>query len=131
MSKPIQTVGVATSRGKFVRLPALFDTGSFYSIIRQDCLPRGTIISATPSHRKLRAASRGSRLRIAGAVIATFRIGRKEILHGTLVSPDLVRELIIGAGAMQEWDITVKNTNGHTKIIIPRDMHDPETTEVD
>ena len=48
-----------------------------------------------------------------------------------LVSPDLSQEMIVGAGTMQKWDISIINRNGHTEVTVGRDMHDPDIIEVD
>jgi hypothetical protein len=131
MSKPVMPVTITNSRRKSVTIPAVFDSGSFYTLIRRDCLPAGTSLEPLAAPRMLRAASRGSRLRVTGTAVLVITVGGKKVLDYALVSPDLAREMIIGAGTMQQWDITIRNQNGRTRIVVARDMEDPEITEVD
>jgi len=58
-------------------------------------------------------------------------IGDRLIESQALVSPDLSQEMIIGAGTMQEWDITIRNQNGHTEVVVGKDLRDPDVQEVD
>ena len=67
MSKPVLPVTITNSRRKSVTIPAVFDSGSFYTLIRRDCLPAGTPLDPLNAPRTLRAASRGSRLRKKGS----------------------------------------------------------------
>lgn len=53
-----------------------------------------------------------------------------DILVPAFVAPSLSAEMIIGAGVMQMWDITIKNDNGQAAIHIGRDMNDPDTQSV-
>jgi len=131
MSKPVLPVTIMTSRRKSVSLPAVFDSGSYYTLIRQNCLPAGTPLEEFPPAKALRAAARGSRLRIAGAASLVITIGGKKIWDPALVSPDLTREMIIGARTMQAWDITIRNRNGRTTVVVTHHLGDPEITEVD
>ncbi len=38
--------------------------------------------------------------------------------------------MLIGAGLMQMWDISIRNKNGHTKIHVGHDMNDPDIQTV-
>ena len=58
-------------------------------------------------------------------------IGDKQIEGSAHVSPDLSQEMLVGAGTMQMWDLSIINRNGKTEISVARDMHDPQITEVD
>jgi hypothetical protein len=80
---------------------------------------------------RLRAATRGSPLQIAGTAELLMRVGKKVIMDDALVASNLAREMIVGAGTMQKWDISIRNRNGSTRVVMGRDMHDPEITEVD
>jgi len=131
MSKPVLPVTITNSKGKSVTIPAVFDTGSFYTLIRRDCLPPATSCERLAEPRTLRAASRGSRLRVTGTTVLVIGVGGKKVLDHALVSPDLAREMIIGAGTMQQWDISIRNRNGRTRVVVARGMGDPEITEVD
>ncbi|MBI2891329.1 MAG: iron-sulfur cluster assembly accessory protein [Nitrospirae bacterium] len=130
MSKPILRVRITTMRSKTAALPALFDTGSFFSIIRENQLPTGTPILPYPERRALRTAGRRGQLRVTGVTELVVDIGRRRVQTSVLVSPDLGREFLIGAGTMQMWDISVRNRNGSTKVVVGRDVRNPEITEV-
>jgi len=131
MSKPVLSIVITSGRRKSATVPAVFDTGSFYTIVRRNCLPPGTVVRPLPAPLQLRAATRGSRLRIAGTAELLIRVGKKVIMDDALVAANLAREMIVGAGTMQKWDISIKNRNGSTRVVMGRDMHDPEITEVD
>jgi hypothetical protein len=53
------------------------------------------------------------------------------IEDAALVSSNMSSDMLIVAKTMQAWDITIKNENGKTEIVIGHDMRDPEITEVD
>ena len=55
----------------------------------------------------------------------------KQIDDLVLVSPDLSQEMLVGAGTMQKWDISILDRDGHTELSVGRDMRDPEIREVD
>ena len=131
MSKPVLDIAITTLDGRSRKIPAVLDTGSFYSLIRQDLLPSGTDLLRYPSRRIFRTAARGGKLGTIGATELIITICGKKILANVLVSSNLAREMIIGAGTMQMWDISIKNRNGKTRVIVGRDMRDPEITEVD
>lgn len=48
----------------------------------------------------------------------------------TLVSDEPGSDMLIGAKTMQSWDITIRNSNGKTKVIVKHDMRDPEINAV-
>jgi len=131
MSKPVLPVRITNVAGRTVAIPALFDTGSFYTLIREDRLPPGTVVLRYRVPEVLRGAPRGSKLRVIGETGVVIAIGGKRIRDSALVSPDLAREMILGTGTMQKWDITIRNRNGRTRVVVERDMRDPEITEVD
>ncbi|MBI5529049.1 MAG: retroviral-like aspartic protease [Deltaproteobacteria bacterium] len=131
MSKPVLDVTVVTLEGKKSRLKALFDTGSYYSIIRSDVVPKGTVVPVFRKPEVLRTAGRTGTLSALGVVELTFVIGKRMVRDGALVSPDLGRELLIGSKTMQAWGITVRNKGGKTRVHVGSDMRDPEITEVD
>ena len=130
MGKPILDATITTAEGKGAGVKVLFDTGSFYTIVRENVLPEGTAIIRYKPERELGTAGQEGKIRICGATDLIFSIGDKMIDDRALVSPDLRSELIIGAKTMQSWDITVRNQNGKTDVVVGHDMHDPEITEV-
>lgn len=131
MSKPTLEVGLTTPDGKITRLKAVFDTGAYPSIVRPDALPAGSATLPQHSPTELRTAGQGGKLQITGATILTIAIGDRLIQDDVLISPDLVSPMLIGSKTMQAWDITIRNRNGKTKVIVGLDMRDPEITEVD
>ncbi len=131
MTKPILDVTITTHDEKEANVKAVFDTGSFYTILREDCLPQGGAAFRFESPRQLPTAGRTGGVNITGQTIIIITIGEKMILTRTYISPDLRREMLIGAETMQSWDITIENTNGKTQIRVGHDMRDPEITEVD
>lgn len=122
---------ISPIQGRGVPARAVFDTGSFYTIVRRDRLPTGAHLERFSKAQKLRTAARGGELDIVGVAVLTMSIGNKTIRDTALVSERLASEMLVGAETMQKWDITIKNRNGKTKVIVSRDMRDPEITEVD
>jgi hypothetical protein len=131
MSKPVRLIPFRTTQGYEGIAQAVIDSGSFYSLIRRDLLPRSLRLSRRNLPAALRAATKRSRLRIAGSVDLVLTIEGKRILDMVLVSRDLGRDMIVGAHAMQAWDISIRNRNGHTKIVVGHEMREREITEVD
>lgn len=131
MSKPILDIEIKTLDDKAATVKAVFDSGSFYTILREDRVPSSASIVRGKSPRMLRAAAKGSQLAAIGEVSLVLTIGNRQIDDVALVSPDLSQEMIVGAGTMQKWDISIVNRNGHTEVTVGRDMHDPDITEVD
>jgi len=78
-----------------------------------------------------RAAAKVSKLSAIGELPLVLSIGEKKINDAVLVSPDLSQEMLVGAGTMQKWDITIINREDRTEVTVGRDMRDPEITEVD
>lgn len=131
MSKPIREVEIETLDEKRGRVRAVFDTGSHVSLIRENCLPAGAVIARRPTPQRLKTAAQGGTLNITGGLILIITIGGKMIRDEALVSPDLAQEMLIGAGTMQKWDITVRNENGSTTVDVGHDLRDPDIQEVD
>ncbi len=131
MSKPTRDVEIETPEGKRGNVHAVLDTGSFYTIIREDVIPPSAIVM------RLRRKESFGTARIGGAkLVATGAILLKIYLEGhwirgeALVAPHLGSDMLIGAGLMQMWDISIKNSNGHTSVHIGRDMQDPDIQTV-
>ena len=110
---------------------ALFDTGAHVTLLREDCLPEGAVVPRPKKPRLLRTAARNGTLRVVGGLILVVTIGDRMIQTHALVSPDLAQELIIGAGTMQEWHITISNGGGETRVHVGLDLRDPDVQEVD
>ncbi len=131
MGKPILEVTVQEIQGRTSSVRTVFDSGSHYTIVREGALPAGTQILEYPTPRELRTAAQGGRLLVKGTTHLVFTIGGKMIEDDAMVSATLSQEAIIGAGTMQKWDISLKNENGHTTVVVGHDMRDPDITEVD
>jgi hypothetical protein len=128
--KPILDVEIETLDARKRRVRSLFDTGAHPTILRESCLPEGAALLRSPVPRPMRTAAAGGRLTISGGTILSITIGDRLIEDEALVSPDLAQELLIGAGTMQKWDITIRNRNGRTRVEVGRDLRDPDIQEV-
>ena len=132
MGKPIIDITITTLDGKSGQVKAIFDTGSFYTIIRENKVPAGASIVREGALQQFRTAGSGGKLQINGVLpIAKITIGDKKVEDSILVSPDLVSDMLLGAKTMQAWDISIQNKKGKTSISVGHDMRDPEITEVD
>lgn len=131
MGKPILDVTLQDVVGRTSKARTVFDSGSHYTIVREAALPVGTQVLEYPSPRELRTATIGGRLALKGTTHLVFTIGDKMIEDDAMVSASLAQEAIIGAGTMQKWDISLKNENGSTTVVVGRDMRDPDVIEVD
>lgn len=121
---------IATDQKK-KKAPALFDSGSFYTLVRSDCLPSPAAMLHYRAAKKLGTAKKGTQLHVTGTTELIIHIGQRRILAHVLVSPNLAREAIIGAETMQAWDISIRNRNEKTRVVVGRDMRDPDISEVD
>jgi hypothetical protein len=126
--KPLFPVKVISLNKTSADLNAVFDSDSFYTIIRKDKLPRNATF--TPQKLTFRTANKKGRLAIIGQIILTIVIGEKRVQDQVLVSSELGSDMLIGSKTMQSWDISVMNSKGKTKINVAHDMRDPEITEV-
>lgn len=131
MSKPIKKITISTLAGTSRDINAVFDSGSYHTLIRQDRLPEGANIDFRTTPLIFGTAAQGSKVYIIGSVYLIMSIGEKMIEDAALVSSNMSSDMLIGAKTMQAWDITIKNENGKTEIVIGHDMRDPEITEVD
>ncbi|MBI2968048.1 MAG: hypothetical protein HYY40_09570 [Bacteroidetes bacterium] len=129
MSKPVFNIKITSPDAMTAEVPALFDSGAYYTLIREDKLPsKNFLIYKVPEI--LDTATKGGALKVIGSLEIIIEHLDKKIKTLALVSPDMTREMIVGAITMQEWDIVIKNKNGSAKVNIGRDMRDPEITEV-
>ncbi len=131
MTKPVREIDITTIGGKKGHVEALIDTGSFYTLIREDCLPKGASPEAMEKPEILGTAQKKGKVRTVGGIIMVMIVEGHPIRDEVYISPDLKREFIIGAKTMQAWDITIKNKNGHTTVHVGRDMNDPDTQSVE
>jgi hypothetical protein len=131
MTKPVIEVGLKTFGGKVGQARAVFDTGSYRNLIREDRLPVGATVDRAEAPLALKTAAQGGRIHVIGALVLTITIGDRMIEDEVLVSPDLAQEMIIGAGTMQKWRISIMNDNGETEVVVGTDLRDPDVQEVD
>lgn len=130
MSKPIVKMDIETTDARKASVHAVVDTGSFYTIIRESCLPRGARIEKFKKNEVFGTARRGAELVIVGVLHLKMRVNGHWISGEARVAPDLGSEMLVGAGLMQMWDISVHNKNGHTTLHVGRDMNDPDIQTV-
>jgi len=130
MSNPIQNLEIETIDKKTKSVNTLFDSGSFYSIIKQDCLPLSEYIVYYPDPEIFGTASENGTLEITGSVELIVSINSKKIKETIYIAPNLSKEMIIGSKTMQSWHITIDNSNGKTTISVDKDMNDPDITSV-
>ncbi len=131
MTKPILDVVLRSMGRSESKVRAVFDTGSHYSIVREASLPPKTSVLKYPKAETLKAAAVGGKLKILGATVLIVQVGGKRVRDEVLVSPDLSQEMIVGAGTMQKWDISIHNNGGRTRVTVGRDIDDPDVIEVD
>lgn len=131
MSKPVLQINIETPDGKTATVDGVIDSGSFYTILREDRLPAGAQILRRAVPRRFKTAARAGTLTATGEVSLVMTIAGKQIDDVALVSPEFSQDLLVGAGTMQKWDISILNKNGSTEVRVGRDMHDPHVTEVD
>ncbi len=128
--KPVVPVVVTSTDLKRRKLPALLDSGSFYTLVRLDCVPSNKAILRRARSDKLGTAGRRGGLTIVGDTVLVVAIGKKRIRTPALVSSDMKREFLIGAETMQAWDISIHSRTGKTRVVVGRDMRDPDVIEV-
>ena len=116
---------------KTKKVSTLFDSGSFYTIVREDVLPETKFIHWYPLTKEFKTAGITGKVEIKGATRLIIEFNHHRIDEDVLISSNINREMIIGAKTMQAWDITITDKNGHTVVTFGKDMRDPEITEVD
>ena len=130
ISKPILNIEFITPDDKKGEAKALFDSGSFPTILREDILPKGTKLHTYKKKREFGLADRKGKIEVTASISLIIKIGNKMIETNTFISPDLKRELLIGAKTMQSWDISIKNRNGRTSVVVGLDMRDEDITMI-
>lgn len=130
MSKPIIDIELRTIDGKTAKAKAVVDTGSYYTIIREDKLPTGAQRIKYLKPQVFATAEKKGQLHIKAVTELILVINAHPVMDSVLISSDLKAEFILGAKTMQAWDITVKNRNGKTTVVVGRDMNDPEIQTV-
>jgi hypothetical protein len=131
MSKPVRTIQITTTEAKSATVKAVFDSGSFYTVLREDKVPAGANVSRRLEARVFRTAAQGGALSATGELPLTLTIGDRQVDDVALISSDLKQEMLVGAGLMQKWDISIVNQGGRTEVVVGRDLHDPQITEID
>ena len=131
MTKPVLQIGITSAEGKSRTLNAVFDTGSFHTLLREDRIPEGATVITRKDPHVFRTAARGQRFKAVAEIPLVLTIGDKAVLDVALVSPDLSQEMLVGAGTMQKWDISIMTRNGRTEVSVGRHMRDPDITAVD
>ena len=131
MGKPILDITITTPEEASATVKAVFDSGSFYSILREDKVPPGAFVLKRKVPRTFRTAPSGGQLLATGELPVVLRIGDRRVDDVVLVSPDLAQEMLVGAGTMQKWDIGIVSRDGRTEVVVGRDMRDTDIIEVD
>ena len=131
MGKMLLDIEITSPDEKTATVKAVFDSGSFYSILRKDKVPKGAAFLRRKVPRSFRAAAKGNQLSATGELSLVMSIQGKQIDDLVLISPDLSQEMLVGAGTMQKWDISIVTRKGRTEIAVGRDMRDPDITAVD
>ena len=131
MTKPILEAKLESLDGKTGKAKAVFDTGASVTLIREDCVPTGALVTPRAKPRRYKTAGQDGKVSAIGGLIMTMTFGDHVIKDEVDVSPDLVREMLIGVGTMQKWDISVVTKNGSTRVEFGRDLLDPEMEHID
>lgn len=125
MSKPVFEIEITAPENNKTKLRAVFDSGAFPTIIREDKLPPTPIIKYHQPEI-YGGAVQGSKLNVIGWCRLIVEYNGRMFYTFAEVAPQLSAEMLIGAGDMQKWDISIINKNGKTDIAIGHDMRDPE-----
>jgi hypothetical protein len=131
MTKPVLEIEVTTADGISGNVKAVFDTGSFYTLIREDKVPPGARVIPRKEPRVFRTAARGQRFSAVAELPLVLTIGDKAVEDVALVATDLSQEMLVGAGTLQKWDISIITRQGRTEVSVGRHMRDPDIMEVD
>ena len=130
MSKQNIEVLLTTPNQATSKVMAVFDSGSFYSILREDKVPPGGVVCRHSVPRTFRTAAQGTKFKAQGELPVVLTIGDRMVDDVVLVSSDLAQEMLVGAGTMQKWDISLVTKGGRTEVVVGRDMRDPEINDV-
>lgn len=131
MSKPVLDISFRTPDGRMIGVKALVDCGSFYTIVREDILPAGAASFRYEEPKSLGTAGKTGAIHAVARTILEVTLCGKTIRIPAFISPDLRREMPIGAEATQAWGISVRNANGRAAVTVGRDMNGPGITEAD
>lgn len=110
---------------------AVLDSGSFFSIIRENKVPEGAQVVWWTSPQEFKTATQDGKVKVIGELPLIITMNEKMVEDSVLISPELSQEMLIGAKTMQAWDISIINRDGKTQIIVGRDIRDPDIIEVD
>ena len=130
MSKPVRKAEIVTMEELRASINALFDSGSFHTLIRESCLPPQAMILRTKTPEILGTAEPGGSVKVIGRIVLKVLVEGHEIEVESRICPALSAEFIIGARDMQGWDISIRNENGHTTVHIGHDLNDPDIQTV-
>ena len=135
MGKLILDIRTTSPDDKSATVKAVFDSGAFYSILREDKVPKGAAILKRKVSMSFGAAAKGSKFSATGELSLVMSIRQATRPEGqindiVLISPELSQEMLVGAGTMQKWDICILNRDGKSALSVGRDMRDPQITEV-
>ena len=130
MSKPVRSAILTTMDELKADVSALFDTGAFHSLIREDKLPAMAMFTRLKTPKFFGTADSSGKLMAIGVADIELHVENHDIFISTFVVPSLTADLIVGARDMQGWDISIKNENGHTTVHIGHDLKDPDVQTV-
>jgi len=86
-------------------LSALFDTGSTYSLIREDIAQKIGNTDRLPKPRYFETVSSSEYLKVEKGMLMNFKINDITLSDEFMVASGLSEEVIIGATTMQKWRI--------------------------
>jgi hypothetical protein len=130
MNRPVLEILLTTPDQATSTVKAVFDTGSFYSILREDKVPPGGLVHRRKTPRIFRTAAQGKQFQAQGELPVVLTIGDRMVDDVVFVSSDLAQEMLVGAGTMQKWDISIVTRSGRTEVVVGRDMRDPDINDV-
>src|SRR3989304_2512662 len=96
MSKPIKKIIITTVDEKSAEINAVFDSGSYWTIIREDKIPAGAAILKKTNPESFRTAAPGGKVEISGYIELIMQIGDKMIQDSAHISPNLFSDMLLG-----------------------------------
>lgn len=104
MGKILKQLEVLGNKGK-QRVEVLFDTGASQSCIRRDVATRVATVFRKRSAKTFVLADGRTQIKTDEVAVLDLRINGKAIDDYFYVLKDGRREVIVGAGTMQRWDL--------------------------
>ena len=115
MSKPIQNVEIMTRDAKAGKAVALFDSGSFYSIVRANHVPEGAMIIPFAVPQEFKTAAQEGTLRVTGEIPLVITIGQKMVEE---MAQPVVIENRAGANGILGTEYVAKSaSDGYTPLL--------------